>query len=200
MEPSEYTGKEWQDLLREMDGRTLKNTIKGAYRKVARRARQVAVNNLTSSKLKVKGDTSDWKKGIRAWVYNKGSGFLLTVNPHRNKDAGFHKNRRYGKSITRGPRQGNINQRKLPVLMWAEDGTQERNRGTRNGKTSFFRISRITGKRYRNYHRNGTATGKMPAYNFLQKSEAEARAIVERDLHKELEAAAIKAARKAGMI
>ena len=201
MDPKDYIGKEWTDLLREMNGRQIRNAMKSGLRRVAKKVTSVARRNLTSFGPGVAGDMSDWKKGVRSWIYRKGNGFLLTVKPERGKgEKGMHKNRRYGKSITRGPRRGSINTRKLPILMFAEDGTRERNRGTRIGKTSFFSISRWSGRKVRNYQRNGRSTGKMPAYKFLEKSEEEGYRIVESDLAKDVDAAVMKAAKKAGMI
>lgn len=201
MDPKDYTGKEWTDLMREMTPRQLKNAMKGGYRRVAKKVREVGLRNLASSGLDVQGNRRDWKAGLRSWIYSKGGGFLLTVQPKRGgKETGYHANRRYGKTITRGPRSGNINQRKLPVLMFAEDGTRERNVGDRIGKSSFFSKSRWSGNKVRNYKRSGHSTGKMKAYGFLEKTEPEGIRIVERDLAKDLEEAVMKAAKKAGLV
>ena len=143
MDPKDYTGKEWTDLLREMNGRQIKNSMKGGYRRVAKKVTAVAQRNLMEHGPSVRGDMSDWLKGVRSWIYPKGNGFLITVMPRRGKrEKGYHKNRHYGKTITRGAGKGTVNNRKLPILMWAEDGTRERNRGVREGKSSFFTISR----------------------------------------------------------
>jgi len=201
MDPKDYKGKEWTDLMREMNKRQLRNSLKGAYRRVSKKVTGIAQDKLASSGLDVQGNRSDWKKGIRSYIYSRGGGFLITVKPERGKrERGYHANRRYGKTITRGIRSGNINQRKLPILMFAEDGTRQRNVGNRIGKSSFFSKSRWSGKKVRNYKRGGHSTGSMPAYGFLEKSEAEGFRIVEAELGKELEAAVMKAAKKAGMI
>ena len=198
MTPADYKATEWQDLLRGMNTRQIRKSLKGAVRSVARKVRQVALRNLASSGLQVEGNTRDWKAGLRARVYpdSKGTGFMLTVKPERKDGKGYHAGRRYGKTITRGSKSGSINKRKLPVLMWAEDGTRSRNVGGRKGFTRGK--SRYTGKTVRHYKRGGHSTGKMPVYGFLEKSEPEAFRIVEGDLAKALELSVVKVASKAG--
>lgn len=193
--------KTWTDLAREMTVKQLRNSLKGGYRRVAKKVTNVARGKLGSSGLKVQGNRRDWEKGIRTYIYSKGGGFLITVNPRRGKkELGYHEGRRYGKTVTRGLRRGSVNQRKLPVLMWAEDGTNSRNVGSRVGGSSFFGKSRVTGNRVRHYKRGGHSTGRMPAYGFLAKAEPEGFRIVETDLAKDLEVAVLKCARKAGLI
>ena len=201
MDPKDYTGKEWTDLLREMNGRQIKNSLKGGFRRVGKKVREMALRHLISDGPAVAGDMSDWKKGLRLRIYPKGNGFMLTVKPRKGKsEQGMHKNRRYGKTITRGARRGTVNTRKLPVIMWAEDGSRERHVGARVGGSSFFSLSRWTGRKVRNYQRSGHSTGRMPSYRFLEKSEAEGYRIVESDLGKDVEEAVMKAAKKAGML
>ena len=77
MDPNQYTGKEWTDLLRQMTPRQIRNSVKRAYRALSKEAVKVAQQKLASSGLKSSG--GDLKKGIRAFVYSRGGGFLVTV-------------------------------------------------------------------------------------------------------------------------
>ena len=81
MKPEEYTGREWDELLREMNGTQIKKSLRGAIRAEARKSQKIAQGKLSTSGLQVKGNTSDWKKGIRVRIYpdNKGAGFMVTV-------------------------------------------------------------------------------------------------------------------------
>lgn len=178
MDPQDYTGKEWTDLLREMTPKQLKKAMRSAIRAASRKALKIAQGKLLSDGPQVKGNTADWKKGIRNRVYpdSKGSGFLITVkargaNRQGKGEKGMHENR---KGI------------KKPILMWAEEGTKYRSTKT---QTKWF-IRKKKGHR----------TGRMPGYHFLQKAEPEMRGTVEKDLTPEVEKAVEKVARKCGMI
>lgn len=116
--------KPFDDLLREMTPRQLRNSLKGAYRKVAKQAKDIAVGKMQTSGLHVMGNKSDLKKAIRTRIYSRGGGFMVTVKPDRQNKKSMHRNRR-----------GFLK----PVLMWAEEGTT--GRFTRNGQ----RRGHITG-------------------------------------------------------
>lgn len=172
MDPKQYTGKEWTDLLRQMTPRQIRNAVKRAYRAVSKEAVKVAQRNLAASGLKSSG--GDLKKGIRSYAYSRGGGFLVTVkaraaNRQGKGEKGMHTTR---KGI------------KKPILTWAEEGTVERHT---KSKTRWFTRTR-----------KGHTTGKMPAYGFLSKSEPEMFSIVERGLTPEVEKAVEKVARKCG--
>lgn len=79
MDPKDYTGKEWTELLKSLTPRQIRNSIRNAYRREANDIRKIAVQKLRSSGLKVRGNSSDWEKGIRAYVYSRGGGFMVTV-------------------------------------------------------------------------------------------------------------------------
>ena len=196
MDPKDYKGEEWTDLLKQFNTRQMRNALKTAYRRVSKKAIEPAKQELRSSGLNVRGSKADWEKGIRAYIYSKGGGFLLTVNARRaNKsgkgEKGMHVNR-YGKA--------------KPILMWAEDGTEPRQRGgavsyktTGNEKWAARHggLYRLRRKRVRT---GGKRSGKMPKYGFLEKAEPKAYRIVETELSKDVEAAVAKAAHKAGFI
>lgn len=190
MDPNEYTGKEWTDLLKQLDRKQIKRALKGAYRKEANNAVKIARRHLHSSGMQVKGNKADWDKGIRTYVYSRGGGFLVTVkarakSKRNSKEAGMHANRQYGKPYKRGPLKGvPRKETKKPILMFAEDGT--RLRKTRTNTTY--------------WPRKGHSTGQMRKYGFLEKATPEMFRSVEQGLQPELEKAVEKQAKKAGFI
>ena len=176
MRPEEYTGKEWTELLRQMNTREIRKLLKQAYRREAKELRRMAVGSLGSSGMSVTGNSSDWDKGIRSYVYSRGGGFLVTVKPRKagrngKGEKGMHVNR-YGKA--------------KPVLLWAEDGTKaRRTRGSRSG---------LFGRK------KGHSTGTMPGFHFLARVEPQMKEHVEENLAKEVESATYRVAKKCGFI
>lgn len=172
MDPKQYTGKEWTELLRQMTPKQIRNSVKRAYRAVSKEAVKVAQRNLAASGLKSSG--GDLKKGIRSYTYSRGGGFLVTVkaraaNRQGKGERGMHTTR---KGI------------KKPILMWAEEGTAKR---YTKSKSKWFVRSR-----------SGHSTGKMPAYGFLESAEPAMFSLVEQKLTPEVEKAVEKVARKCG--
>lgn len=176
MDPKDYTGKEWTDLLRGFSTRQIRNTLKRSYRKVGKEAQQIAVGKLRTSGLSIKG-ASDYDKGLRLHIYSKGGGFLITV-----KARSASRKTGKGEKSMHVTRTGN----KKPVWMWAEEGTKSRKTKTK---------TRIA-VRARKSH----STGSMPAYGFLKAAEPEMFRAVENSLTKELETATVKVAKKAGFV
>ena len=192
----EYTGTEWKELYKEFDARKMKNTLKRAYRKVGGEARKIAVAQLGRSGLNVLGNKSDWNKGIRLHIYSKGGGFMLTVKERHSKNSAneksMHKNRRGFKK---------------PILMWAEDGTDERFAKATKFRYEWSGSDKLFARHGTQYKRrkkkiplNGLKRGRMPEYGFLEKSEGEMFRLVERNLGHEVETATYNIAKKAGFI
>ncbi len=178
MKPEDYSGSEWGKLLNQMDGKQIKKSLRSAVRAEARKAQKIAQRQLDASKLQVKGNLADWKKGIRTRIYpdNKGLGFLITVKARAasrngNTEKSMHTNR-FGI--------------KKPVLMWAEEGTGARKTKT---KTKWF-------VRQRKGHR----TGRMKPYRFMESATPEMFKTVEDELTPEVEKAVTKVAKKCGFI
>ena len=179
MDPKDYTGKEWDDLLRGMNAKQIKSSLRRALRAEAKKAVAIAQRHLASSGLNVEGNTSDWKKGVRSFIYNptRGTGFLVTVKARAASrktgkgEKSMHENR-YGF--------------KKPILMWAEGGTQPRKT---KSKTKWF----VRQKR-------GHSTGRMKAYGFLEKATPEMFQTVEAGLVPEIDNAVKKVAAKCGFI
>lgn len=178
MNPKDYTGKEWDDLLRLMNASQIKKSMRGALRAEARKARKIAQNKLAGTGLQVKGDSSDWKKGIRTRIYpsNKGTGFMVTVKAiAANRKSGVEKSmhtNRFGV--------------KKPILMWAEEGTKKRKTKTQT--------------KWGLRKRKGHSTGRMKDYGFMEAATPEMYRSVENGLVPEVEKSVMKVARKCGFV
>lgn len=120
---AQYVSSEVMTLLEHLTPRAVRNSLKGAYRSVAKYVRSSGRSSLSASSLSVQGNRSDWSRGVRTRVYSRGGGFMLTVKGVKGQS--MHTNR-FG--------------RQKPILMWAEDGTRERR--TRGG----LRRSHSTGR------------------------------------------------------
>jgi len=187
-------GKDLATLAKELTPRQLRNALKRSYRAEAKKVLGIARRHLHASKLKVKGNKSDWDKGIRSHIYSKGGGFLITVKAHRSNLKGegeksMHENRKGFKK---------------PILMWAEEGTNYRQRGGKKVrvKHGIYGTHRSGKTRYwtETIRKNGIPTKRMPAYRFLDKATPEMNSTVETDLGKEVGVAVEKVAKKCGFI
>lgn len=170
MQNFDYDDSQLQHLFAEMDVKQRMRTMRGAFRREANNVRKTAINNLRSSL----NSNRDLEKGIRAIVFKQKAGFRVTVGTKRaNKqgkgERGFHVNR-FGQ--------------KKPVLIWAEDGTNDR--FTKNGTK--------WGKRQRSSH----WTGRMRRYAFMETTQDQVEGQVTEDLHKEVSDNIIKQAKKYG--
>ncbi len=168
----EYDDKNLQRLFAELEPKQRLKALKGAFRKEAGRVRKTAVNNLRGS---IRSDR-DLEKGVRAIVFKKQAGFRVTIgtrkaNKNGNGEYGFHKNR-----------QG----LKKPVLIWAEEGTEQRKTKT---QTKVFKRSR-----------KGHPTGRMKRYGFMRKTRDEVTDSVTNNVHNAVIDKVTKTAKKYGCI
>ena len=197
MRPEEYTGSEWQYLLRQMDGKEIKKSLRGAIRAEAKKAQKIAQSYLGTSGLEVKGNTGDWKKGIRTYIYNpsKATGFMVTV-----------KARAASRKTGKGEKSMHQNRKgfKKPVLMWAEEGTLQRKRGGKrvraNNAHNTAKAQGRIGGAWQYVRRGGISTGKMQPYGFLEKATPEMFQAVEAGLTPEVGKAVENVAKKCGFI
>lgn len=170
MEALNYDDANLQRLFAEMDAKQRLKALKGAFRKEANRVRETALNNLRGS---IRTD-KDMEKGVRAIVFKQKAGFRVTIGTKRatkagGKEYGFHKNR-----------QG----LKKPILIWAEEGTEERRT---KSKTRIFVRSR-----------KGHPTGRMKRYGFMRQTRDEVADSVNDSLHNEIVTSVTKIAEKYG--
>lgn len=171
--PAAYEGKEWYELLKAMNARDIKRTLKTAYRRVGKQIADIARQDLASSGLR-NGDKM--KKNIRVRVYPRGGGFMITVKPHGKQ--GYYKRSQDGAG--------------KPVVMWASEGTKDRY--ARHGKGVFP----IGNGGFRTMH--GNSTGRMPEYPFLRNAESQGKNIVEQGVVLDIEKAVWERLGKSGWI
>lgn len=155
----DYDDKNLQRLFAELEPKRRLQAIKGGFRREANQVRKTAINNLRSSIQSNK----DLEKGVRAIVFKRKAGFRVTVGTKRagkngKGEAGFHTNR-----------QG----LKKPVLIWAEEGTEERKTKPKQG-------TRRRAARLRASHR----TGRMKRYGFMAQMLNSVRDTVTDNIHK----------------
>lgn len=107
---------------------------------------------------------------MRAVVFKRSAGFRITVGT--SDDKGYHTNR-----------QG----LKKPILIWAEEGTEERRTKSKKG-------TRRRANRLRSSHR----TGKMKRYGFMERTLSSTRETVTDDIRQLVEENVLKIAQKYG--
>lgn len=154
----DYNDENLQRLFAELEPKRRLQAIKGGFRREANQVRKTAINNLRSSIQSNK----DLEKGVRAIVFKRKAGFRVTVGTKRagkngKGEAGFHTNR-----------QG----LKKPVLIWAEEGTKERQTKPKKG-------TRRRAARLRASHR----TGRMKRYGFMAQTLTSVRDTVTTNIH-----------------
>ena len=169
----DYDDRNLQRLFAAMEPKRRLQAIKGGCRKEANLVRKTAINNLRNS---IRTD-KDLEKGVRAIVFKRKAGFRVTVGTKKaNKsgkgEAGFHTNR-----------QG----LKKPVLIWAEDGTDERRTKPKQGTRR--RASRL---------RASHPTGRMKRYGFMAQTLRSVRDTVTDNVHKMVTENIEKIAKKYG--
>lgn len=169
----DYDDRNLQRLFADMEPKRRLQAIKGGFRKEANLVRKTAINNLRNS---IRTD-KDLEKGVRAIVFKRKAGFRVTVGTKKaNKsgkgEAGFHTNR-----------QG----LKKPVLIWAEEGTDERRTKPKQG-------TRRRASRLRASHR----TGRMRRYGFMAQTLRSVRDTVTDNIHKMVNENIEKIAKKYG--
>ncbi|MBQ8793431.1 MAG: hypothetical protein IJZ63_01640 [Clostridia bacterium] len=162
-----------QRLFAELEPKRRLQAIKGGFRREANQVRKTAINNLRSSIQSNK----DLEKGVRAIVFKRKAGFRVTVGTKRagkngKGEAGFHTNR-----------QG----LKKPVLIWAEEGTKERQTKPKKG-------TRRRAARLRASHR----TGRMKRYGFMAQTLTSVRDTVTTNIHEMVAENVQKVAEKYG--
>lgn len=169
----DYDDRNLQQLFADLEPKRRLQAVKGGFRKEANRVRKTAINNLRSS---IRTD-KDLEKGVRAIVFKRAAGFRVTVGTKKagkngKGEAGFHTNR-----------QG----LKKPILIWAEDGTEERKTKPKQG-------TRRRAARLRASHR----TGRMKRYGFMAQTLSSVRDTVTANIHEMVTENVQKVAKKYG--
>lgn len=169
----DYNDENLQRLFAELEPKRRLQAIRGGFRKEANQVCKTAINNLRSSIQPNK----DLEKGVRAIVFKRKAGFRVTVGTKKagkngKGEAGFHTNR-----------QG----LKKPILIWAEEGTEERKTKPKQG-------TRRRAARLRTSHR----TGRMKRYGFMAQALNSVRDTVTNNIHEMVTENVKKVAEKYG--
>lgn len=179
-----YEGKEFAAVMRAMSPRMVRNSLKSAYRKVAKKAKDVVVSKAASSGLRHGASVG---RSVRVRIYPWGNGFMLTAKP-RNGGKGSQG------SVARGFHKNSIGQWK-PIALWSNAGTQQRS--IRTNKR--VRVNFGKGKSG-SWLTMGRGRGSMPAYSFMDKSNSEVLNVVGNDMFSEIEAAVNKRLEKEAIV
>lgn len=166
--------------IMELEPKRRMQAMKGAFRKAANKVKKQAVGNLRQSGINTKTGLA---KGIRSVVWKKKAGFRVTIGTKRaNKqgkgERGFHYNRRERKKAPDEKKRG------LPILIWAEEGTEKRYTKSR---TKIFKRKK-----------KGHYTGKMKPLGFMEKTRKEMEDKVTDELRQAMEESIMKALKKYG--
>lgn len=177
--------KDFTDILRAVDPKTLKRSMRGAMTREANRVRKVAANEMTGI-----GTVMPLGKSVYARVYpdQYGAGFMVSDFPHKKK--GFH--------TTRNKKPGSKEHQQKPVAFWMEDGTRNRRVGKR--KRGYNYVSSTTGTKQRAYLRSGHSTGRIQPRHFLARAEASVGDSVETNLFNDFQKKVENRVRKFGLI
>ncbi|MCM1484079.1 MAG: hypothetical protein NC043_07065 [Muribaculaceae bacterium] len=143
-------------LYKELEPRRRRQALRGGFRKAGRNFRAKVIANLRSDI----SSNRELEKGVRVLTFKRTAGFRVAVSSRKGGKGGRGE---AGMYLSRQQRRKG--QRKLPVLMWAEDGTASRYTRGRG----FFR----RGRRY---------TGRMPRMGFLSRTVRESGAGVSADI------------------
>lgn len=171
-----YDDSQLQRLFADMEPVQRLKALRGAFRRVAGDVRRTAVNNLRGSLRSNKG----LERGIRTVVFKKTAGFQVTIGSKVRRGASGS-----GKSTWTGfSMHTNGRGKSKPVLIWAEEGTE--NRRTKS-RTKIFTRSR-----------KGHSTGRMRRYGFMRQTSEQVRGTVTETLHTEIVKSVKKTATKYG--
>ena len=183
MDALQYDDTNLQRLFAEMDEKRRVQALKGGFRKEANRVRKTAVNNLRGS---VRTDR-DLESGVRAIVFKRAAGFRVTIGAKKAGKSG----KEYGYHATRQYRANPSRYSKKPVLIWAEEGTEERRTKSNGGKHN---------KSWTLRSRAAHSTGRMKRYGYMRQTADQVRDTVTTNLQNEVIQSVEKVAKKYGCI
>lgn len=167
-----YDIENLQNFLNELSPTERKKLFQSGIRRVAEKMRKAAVMNLKGSGINL-SPGSGVEKGIKKKLYRKVPGFRITIGSVQQTAA--RKRTRHGYSYRYGKTtsvwtdftlQRTSRGKELPILIWAEGGTDRR----------------FTKRRFFSKKGNGHSTGFMPEYGFMKKTEAEEMPGIEEDM------------------
>lgn len=133
-------------MFEELSEKRRVSALRGAFRAVGRQVRRRAVEELRGSGL---NSNRYVEKGIRLVPYKRVLGFRVTIGTKgKKRDYGDLS----GKELSAAKKQSRLS----VVPLWAEGGTDDRQRSTKRGKTA--------------------RTGRMPVFGFMSATESAVKA------------------------
>ena len=108
------------DIMQALNPHQLKLTLKSAYRKEAKKVRQIAQASLAATGMH---NAAKMASGVLYYVYSRGGGFAVTVKYGRRAKKAIYTN-------SRGQTK--------PVQMWADEGTEQRYTKRRGWKAGHY--------------------------------------------------------------
>lgn len=188
--PITYDDSNLQKLFADMEPKRRLQALKGAFRRLAKDVRKVAVSNLRAS---IRSDR-DLENGIRALVLKRKAGFSVTIGSkkmkgrYQGKRNGVRRYNRARSTWTDFAYHMNRQGKEKPVLIWAEAGTKWRRTKSR------VRVRGANGKWYTAYY----SRGFMRRYGFMDKTAKQVEATTTEKLKDELRTSVEKIAKKYG--
>lgn len=190
----EYDDRKLRELFGEMDEKHRLKALKGAFRAEGNKVRKIAAGNLRS---KMRSNRK-LETCIRVVVSKKKPQFTVTVSPKGRATRSC----KYGKGRQIKGYYTNRRGFSVPVLVWAENGTQPRytktTQGNRGGWLPSWMRDPLTGKRMRSHYEKTGYRGRMPAMGFMARTEVQVAPQVTDGLHEAVRAYTMKTAKKYG--
>jgi len=197
MKNFEYDDSQLRRLFAELDEKQRVKALRGAFRSQARIFRKAAIATLRSKQNK-SGTTfhssEALEKGVRQIVYKKTLGFRVTVGTQvRIKKTSQGKKRTYigFHSTSRG--------KDLPILIWAEEGTEERRWKNRKAVTETDTRDK-RGRRHiaKRYGRLDKSHGRMKRFGYMDDTRKKMAGGITESLHQAIATYVIKTAKRNG--
>lgn len=190
----EYDDRKLRELFAEMDEKHRLKALKSAFRAEGNKVRRIAAVNLRS-KMR---SSRKLETCIRVVVSKKKPQFSVTVSPKGRAT----RSGKYGRGRQIKGYYTNRRGFSVPVLVWAENGTQPRytktTQGNRGGWLPSWMRDPLTGKRMRSHYEKTAYRGRMPAMGFMARTEVQAMPQVTDGLHDAVRAYTVKTAKKYG--
>ncbi|MBD5370362.1 MAG: hypothetical protein HDR80_04330 [Bacteroides sp.] len=162
-----YDDSNLQGLFRRLDPKERSKMFRKSFRRTANKVKKMAKRNLMLTGLHNVGQLS---KGIRSMTLREVAGFRVTIRTKKgnivtgNGRKGFHTNR--------------LN-KNLPILIWMEEGTEDRNTKKPHRVPTYS--TPLTGRWATTGYR-----GFVRPYNFMDKTYRESRGPVNQMLQDEI--------------
>lgn len=183
MQDLEYDDKELQRIFAALTPQERKKMFRAAFRRTGAKVRKIVQEKLMGSGLH---NASKLKGSVRIVTFRKDAGFRVTVAGRRGRrSTGKGERSMYLPSRMERRKAAGKYWTKLPVLQWAEPGTDPRyTRGKCHTRLKVDKLGRIRRKKV--YDRN-LYRGKMKRYGFVSGSRVRTESLVREELPKDIQ-------------